>query len=171
MQIRKATLNDNLLLTELSRTTFYDTYHAYNTVEDMKEYMEEYLSVERISSEISTEFNLFYIAENEGVPIGYIKLRKSQPPEEIMHLPSIEIARLYAIKRYHGKGIGKSLIQYAFTKSIEQQIEVMWLGVWQKNETAISFYKNFGFEILKPAQFVLGKDIQDDWIMVKHFIV
>jgi ribosomal protein S18 acetylase RimI-like enzyme len=41
----------------------------------------------------------------------------------------------------------------------------MWLGVWEKNEHAIKFYEKWGFTIVGPRVFVLGSDVQNDFIM------
>ena len=39
--------------------------------------------------------------------------------------------------------------------------------MWEKNQRAIDFYKAFGFEKFDETRFLLGKDIQNDWLMKK----
>jgi len=46
--------------------------------------------------------------------------------------------------------------------------EIVWLGVWEKNNRAISFYKKWGFEKFGEHSFTLGDDIQNDWLMKKE---
>jgi ribosomal protein S18 acetylase RimI-like enzyme len=46
--------------------------------------------------------------------------------------------------------------------------EVVWLGVWEKNQRAIDFYLKFGFEKFGECDFLLGDDVQRDWLMKKH---
>jgi ribosomal protein S18 acetylase RimI-like enzyme len=41
----------------------------------------------------------------------------------------------------------------------------IWLGVWEKNERAIRFYDKWGFRKIGEKQFVLGRDVQTDFIM------
>ena len=43
----------------------------------------------------------------------------------------------------------------------------MWLGVWEKNLKGIRFYERFGFKKFSEHLFVLGNDIQTDWLMMK----
>lgn len=49
----------------------------------------------------------------------------------------------------------------------EHQHDYIWLGVWQQNEDAIAFYKKMGFAIVGTDTFLLGKDLQLDWVMGK----
>jgi ribosomal protein S18 acetylase RimI-like enzyme len=48
--------------------------------------------------------------------------------------------------------------------------DVIWLGVWEKNSRAISFYTKFGFKKFATHVFMLGDDAQTDWLMKKDLI-
>ena len=52
-------------------------------------------------------------------------------------------------------------IQYAAA----QGFDVLWLGVWEYNTKARNFYKDFGFVKFGEHPFVLGSDVQTDWMM------
>jgi ribosomal protein S18 acetylase RimI-like enzyme len=41
----------------------------------------------------------------------------------------------------------------------------VWLGVWEKNEKAIGFYKRNGFVEFDKHLFTLGTDVQTDIMM------
>ncbi len=47
--------------------------------------------------------------------------------------------------------------------------DVIWLGVWEKNPKAISFYKKFGFVEVGDQVFPLGNDPQRDIVMKRTF--
>lgn len=47
----------------------------------------------------------------------------------------------------------------------------MWLGVWEKNESAIRFYKGLGFVLHGAHSFYLGDEEQTDLIMIKSWDV
>ena len=49
----------------------------------------------------------------------------------------------------------------------EKNKEVLWLGVWEKNQRAIDFYTRWGFEKFDETTFLLGDDLQNDWLMRK----
>ena len=41
----------------------------------------------------------------------------------------------------------------------------IWLGVWEKNVRAINFYKKNGFVEFDTHQFILGDEVQTDYLM------
>ena len=43
----------------------------------------------------------------------------------------------------------------------------VWLGVWEKNEKALAFYKKHGFYRIGAHPFFVGNDEQTDYIMRK----
>lgn len=43
----------------------------------------------------------------------------------------------------------------------------MWLGVWEKNEPALVFYKRLGFRRIGEHSFYMGEDEQTDYLMAK----
>ena len=49
----------------------------------------------------------------------------------------------------------------------EQEKSSVWLGVWEKNDAALNFYKKLGFEAVGEHVFQLGDDPQRDIIMQK----
>jgi ribosomal protein S18 acetylase RimI-like enzyme len=58
--------------------------------------------------------------------------------------------------------MGKSL-EIAF----EKKKDTVWLGVWKQNKKAIDFYTAWGFTIFDECDFILGNDLQKDWLMKK----
>jgi ribosomal protein S18 acetylase RimI-like enzyme len=45
--------------------------------------------------------------------------------------------------------------------------DVLWLGVWERNPRAIAFYLRKGFERVGEHRFLLGSDLQLDWLMAR----
>ena len=50
---------------------------------------------------------------------------------------------------------------------MERNKEKIWLGVWEKNENAIAFYKKMGFVQTGAHSFYMGDEEQMDFIMTK----
>jgi ribosomal protein S18 acetylase RimI-like enzyme len=46
-----------------------------------------------------------------------------------------------------------------------KRVNILWLGVWEKNPRAINFYKKNGFEEFDKHIFRLGNDEQTDIMM------
>ncbi len=167
IHIRYATAKDAVMIADLSRQTFYDTFAAQNTKEDMDKFMNEQFTHSRLMEEVNAPENIFIIAEVNDEPVGYARMRESAPLLELDDLPSIEIARIYAVQSGIGKGIGSALMKKCIDIAYEIGKRIIWLGVWEKNERAISFYKRWGFEKFGEHDFVLGNDVQRDWMMKK----
>ncbi|HTE12726.1 MAG TPA: GNAT family N-acetyltransferase, partial [Chitinophagaceae bacterium] len=86
---------------------------------------------------------------------------------ELEDAEAIEIGRIYAVQKTIGLGVGKALMQACIGIAKEKNKQLIWLGVWERNQRAISFYSKFGFEKFGEHDFVLGNDVQTDWLMKK----
>jgi ribosomal protein S18 acetylase RimI-like enzyme len=61
------------------------------------------------------------------------------------------------------------LYEWANERAKEQSKESIWLGVWEKNPSAIAFYESLGFKKVGQHTFLFGNDEQIDYIMEKTF--
>lgn len=155
-------------LTELqnvSRQTFYETFSALNTEENMKDYFEKNLSDEQLKKEIQTVGSFFYLAENQNQTVGYLKLNFGESQTEFKNHNFCEIERIYVLKAFQEKKIGKQILEFAIKKAKLAETENLWLGVWEENHKAIEFYKRNGFEVFDKHIFKLGEDNQTDLLM------
>lgn len=166
--VRLATTTDALLIAELSRKTFYETFAGMNTRENMDKFMSGQFSVDKLVSEVMSNAYLFFIAYVNEKPAGYLKLSENNSPEELGGRPAIEICRIYADNSFIGKGVGKALMEKALQVAAEKSKEIVWLGVWEQNQRAIDFYTRWGFEKFGTHIFQLGDDPQTDWLMKKE---
>lgn len=162
---RIATVDDATLLTEISRNTFYDTYHLQNTKENMDLFLEQNLQFNSIQNELTDPDNIFILIYDGNELSGYAKLSEKNVPQLSKDSSAMEISRFYTIKEKIGKGIGKILMEECISKAKEKIKQIIWLCVWQQNHRAIAFYKKSGFEIFAEYCFVLGNEKQDDWLM------
>lgn len=163
--IQKITLNEVEALQAISRLTFYETFADVNTEENMSYYLENELSLERLSEELSNPNSEFYFAFCEDEVIGYLKINYKSAQNEHKTANSIEIERIYVKKIFLGKKVGKSLLEHALDLAKQKQHAFIWLGVWEENHRAIHFYKKFGFEEYDKHIFTLGEDSQTDILM------
>jgi diamine N-acetyltransferase len=153
------------LIADLSRQTFYDTFASQNTPADMDKFMNEQFTKEALMIEVGNEENIFLLASVDNEIAGYVKLRDGKTRPEFENISSIEIARIYAVSKKIGKGIGSAMMQECIAIAKKKNKEVIWLGVWKENKMAIDFYKRWGFEIFGEQDFLLGNDWQKDWLM------
>lgn len=167
LSIRIATREDARLIADISHLTFYETFASANTREDMEKFLNEQFTKGRLMMEVGVPENIFLLAYHNGDLAGYAKLRDSRYPASLGDLKALEIARLYAMPHKIGKGIGSLLMQECLRIAVESGKEAVWLGVWEQNQRAIEFYRRWGFEKFDETDFLLGNDLQRDWLMKK----
>jgi diamine N-acetyltransferase len=164
--IKTATLQDVEALCQIGAKTFVETYAEQNTPENLQNYLEEKFNEKQISDEILTDKTIFLLVELNNETIGYAKMRVNlvENPDP----KALEIERIYVAKAFHGQKFGAVLMQKCIDVSREKKYQSLWLGVWEYNPKAISFYKKWGFEIFGTHIFQLGDDAQTDFLMKKN---
>lgn len=168
MNIKKCTLNELSSLQEICRRTFAETYGSQNTAENMKKYMDSAYSDEVLSEELSSPDSVTYIAYENSSPIGYMKLNRKGEQTESGYKNSLELQRIYIIPEAKGHGVGSRFIELAEKTAKRLGLEYVWLGVWEKNSAAITFYEDKGFKRFSEHTFVLGDERQTDFLMRKY---
>jgi ribosomal protein S18 acetylase RimI-like enzyme len=134
----------------------------------MDKFMAEQFTYPRLMEEVGKPESIFLLAYYNNEAVGYARLRKSANPDRLGDMPAIEIARIYAVQEAIGKGVGKALMQECMAIAGKEGKQLIWLGVWEKNLKAIDFYSRWGFEKFGEHEFVLGDDVQIDWLMKKR---
>lgn len=169
IEIRKATLSDIRLLQDIGRKTFFETFSESNSQENMKKYLEDGFSIEKLTEELNNKHSEFYFAVMDEKVLGYLKLNFGTSQTELKDSNSLEIERIYVLQEYHGKKVGQVLYEKAMQVANEKEVIYVWLGVWEKNPRAIRFYEKNGFVEFDKHIFKLGNDEQTD-IMMKKFL-
>jgi ribosomal protein S18 acetylase RimI-like enzyme len=167
IRIIEATKNEAALIADLSRQTFYDAFAADNTQADMDKFLNEQFTREKLMEEVGAPGNIFLLAYEGDEAVGYARLRETPNPVQLEDGVALEIARIYAMQKSIGKGVGSALMEQCIEIARQQQARVIWLGVWEKNFKAIAFYNKWGFERFSEHVFMVGNDPQTDWLMKK----
>lgn len=167
IEVKRASASDIGELQAIGRQTFFETFSAENTEEDMQKYLAEGFSKEKLAAELNDLNSEFYFALLDDSVIGYLKLNYGQSQTEIKDNDALEIERIYVLKEFHGKKVGQLLYERAMQVAQQMNASYVWLGVWEKNPRAISFYRKNGFVEFGKHIFKLGNDEQTD-IMMKR---
>jgi ribosomal protein S18 acetylase RimI-like enzyme len=165
IEIKKATLNDIDQLQKIGRQTFQETFSESNSEENMKSYLEEGFSSEKLTTELNDNNSEFYFASLDNEVIGYLKINFGASQTELKDSKALEIERIYVSKDFHGKSVGQLLYDKAIQMAKLKNVAYVWLGVWEENPRAISFYKKNGFVEFDKHIFKLGNDEQTDIMM------
>ena len=165
IEIKNIGITELKQLQEIGRQTFSETFSVGNTEENMKNYLEEGFSDEKLSQELNDPNTAFYFAKQDDDVIGYLKLNFGASQTELKDESALEIERIYVLKDFHGKSVGQVLYNKAIDIAKEKKTKYVWLGVWEENPRAIRFYKKNGFVEFDKHIFKLGDDEQTDIMM------
>lgn len=145
--IRPITNNDVAILAAIAKQTFYDTFTGTCTEADMQSFLEEYFNETQLAKEVGNPDDLYFFAEADGTPVGYIRFMEDYSSLPLMkQWKSLELKRIYVLKEYHGLGIAQRLMDFMMDYAIKNEYKAVWLGVWEHNVRAQKFYEKYGFK-------------------------
>ena len=169
--IRKATVEDAALLADIGARLFEQTFGAQNSAEDMREYLASAFSEEVQREEIADPNRATVIAfDDAGTAIGFAMTRRGTRSNGLVAEQPVEVQRIYVDRASHGSGIGAALMNSCVEQGRVWNGDVLWLGVWQENPRAIAFYKRQGFEVVGVQEFMVGRDLQHDFVMARPLV-
>lgn len=164
-EIRNAHPADAEMLAGLGRRAFYEAFGIYNDPSDMQAYLDLAFDPARIREQLSDPAMTYLVASINGTPVGYAKLKRNTTVPELENEKVIQLERIYALQDFIGKKVGSTLMNSCIIIARSEGYHKMWLSVWQENDRAISFYKKYGFQVIGYKQFVIGKEVNEDYVM------
>ncbi|OLS33436.1 GNAT family N-acetyltransferase [Bacillus sp. MRMR6] len=167
IKIKKCTVEDLHKLQEISVETFNDTFKHQNSPENMKAYMEKAFNLPQLEKELTNNSSKFFFVYFNDEVAGYLKVNIDDAQSEEMGDESLEIERIYIRTQFQKHGLGKYLFNKAMEMATEHNKKKIWLGVWEKNENALAFYRKMGFVQTGAHAFYMGDEEQTDFIMEK----
>ena len=140
--------------------TIWREYYIPMVGKPQVDYMlENFQSVKAISNQHDGGFEYFIISFNT-VPVSYIAVKKE---EETLFL-----SKIYVLKNYRGKKIGKAAMQFIVEKAKIYQLNRIKLYVNVGNANAIIAYETLGFVKVDNLKVPIGEGFfTDDFIMEK----
>jgi len=166
--IRVASAADVEMLAEFAWRTFHDAFASMNSPGNMEAYRSQYLTLEKLSSQLADPRATFLIAEIEATPIAFAKLYGGDAPECVEGAAPVEIERFYVDRQFHGQGIAQTLMEVCFDRARQSGHKTVYLGVWENNHRAIAFYRKYGFDFVGSHIFQLGDEAQNDFWMERR---
>lgn len=163
--IHRVATDDTDRLQQIGRQTFYETFAAVNSPENMARYLEESFAAEKLAAELQNPNTAFYFALHAEKVIGYLKLNEDRAQTEIQEGRALEIERIYVAQAFHGRQVGQLLFEQALKVARQNTSDYIWLGVWEENRRAVAFYKKNGFIPFGTHIFTLGTAQQTDLMM------
>lgn len=165
IHISLADAGQALIITEIAKKTFMETYAESSVPENLQLYLDRHFTVEQIAAELADPACRFYLAWKDKQLAGFVKIRKDRQPKGIEGMKTLEIQRIYVLQEFQGFSVGKELIMLVKDIARAENDQVIWLQVWQKNEKAIQFYRKSGFVVYETANFEFGNEIHQDFLL------
>ena len=165
VQFRPCTIEDLSDLCSFSRDIFFETFKDACSPEDMDTFLDNKYNVDRIRSELLNPASSFFFLYMDSKLVGYIKINEAPAQTDIYDADALELERIYVSTEVQDSGLGSYLMEQTVTMAKQKGKKYIWLGVWEKNKKAISFYQKHGFSKIGTHEFVIGDDVQTDFIM------
>lgn len=149
IKIRNWTKEDFPIVKNILLTTWKNTY-TFIPEEDILTHFEKHYSEDRLIEILNDPFSKGIIAEVNSVPVGWLKLF-----EDIIN-KKFFVSSLYVLPEFQGFGLGKKLLNEAYSIAKEKQFNRVWLGVMKQNLKSLEWYQNLGFIFGEEEPFQMG---------------
>ena len=146
MSVRKATSEDALLLSDLSRDV--QSLHAQNYAGIFKIPHSPDFAISFFNEMLAEPAVSIFIAEENGEAIGYILCKLIERPENpfTFAMRFLLVEHISVRPAARGRGVGTALIKRAEMLAKELAAERIQLDSWDFNANAHSFFERLGFQ-------------------------
>ena len=152
-------------LREFSIQTYRDTFAGMCAPSDMAAYLAAAYDRSKLLRELRDTRSQFFFLSADGKLAGYLKLNEAPSQTDLNDPRSLEIERIYVSRAFQGQGLGGYLLGEAARIARERGKQYVWLGVWERNERALRFYRSHHFYAIGTHSFRMGEDVQTDFLM------
>jgi ribosomal protein S18 acetylase RimI-like enzyme len=168
-KIRRAALADAMALSEFGARTFFETFAADNTPENMSLHLTSAWSPDLQRAEIEDpQLDTLIAVDGNGALAGFAQLDSARVPAGVSTQKPVELKRFYIDKPWQGRGLARELMAAVERAAQARGARELWLGVWEQNPRAQAFYRKCGFRQVGTQVFVVGTDPQTDHVMLKE---
>jgi GNAT superfamily N-acetyltransferase len=154
-------------LADFAASTFRAAFAAENRPDNLARYLSRAYGVTQQSAELANPGINTLLAEVDGELAGYAQLRMGAAPNCVAGAAPLELWRFYVAGRWQGRGVAQALMHRVEMEARARGTQTLWLGVWERNERAKSFYRKCGFADVGSQVFMLGTDAQTDRVMAR----
>jgi GNAT superfamily N-acetyltransferase len=147
MNTRKVGLKDLKALQIIGERSYTPHYTHLWKPGGVEWYMNRCFSDATLEKEFADENIEYYIISAGDEDIGILKLilQKQVPDSEIEN--ALYLEKIYFVKEWTGKGIGRKLIEFAFERARELNRDCVWLMAMDTSDKPIAAYERAGFRI------------------------
>jgi ribosomal protein S18 acetylase RimI-like enzyme len=152
VSIRKADINDATLLFSLCRQSYIESFADHWNEGGLAWYLDKVYGLDVLERDLRNTRIGYFIAYHDNTPAGFMKVKRNSLLTDKIEGKHLEIEKLYFLTMYQRKGLGRELISTARQFAQEHGIDLIWLGVIDTNDRAISFYERNGFRFFDKVR-------------------
>ena len=162
VRIERVLTQDILTLQRVVEET-YLPYFRYLWHDEGTAYLAYINNVEVLAQHLAKPQHHYYFARLEDDTIaGYLKLIFDAPIPDTPFSHAVSLDKIYLTEAAKGKGIGKSLMEFADQQAQLAKAEYLWLRVMDSNAYNLDFYVKNGYKILYKRWLELA-NIKDEY--------
>jgi GNAT superfamily N-acetyltransferase len=165
IRIRRAQEHDALELSVLAERTFRAAFEQSNSPADMEKHCASHYGEALQLAEIRDSSRETWVAEAGVRLVAYAQLRLDAASPVISGERPVEVQRFYVDPSHHGAGLAHQLMAHVLARAETLGAAVVWLGVWERNQRALAFYRKWRFDVVGAHTFEVGDDPQRDLLM------
>lgn len=155
--IVRATEDDSLYLSELSKQTLIESHGRSASEKDMNQYILEKYNEETLKAELRDPGNIYHLLYYNGELVGFSKIILNIPYKEGVDKNMTKLDRIFLLKKVYDLKLGVALLMFNLELMKQQHQTGVWLYAWTENERAIKFYIRNGFKIVGSHDFKISE--------------
>lgn len=162
-QIRLAEAQDIPVIREIAEKSWLHTYPSLISNEQIFYMLDQIYSDKSLLHQMVKLEHHFALIEQAGQALGFASYSASRSK-----LDTLRLHKLYLRPEQHGHGLGRTIVEFVFSKALEFGFTQVELNVNRLNPT-VNFYKKLGFEIISEENVPIGPYYMNDYVMLKKF--
>jgi N-acetylglutamate synthase-like GNAT family acetyltransferase len=160
--IREATEADVNAILQIATDTWWPTYGALLSKEQITYMLNTIYSAEKVKEQIQSNSQTYLLLTEDEKPVAFAAYSQREDNADIYKLH-----KLYCLPVIQGKGYGKILINTVANKTKEAGKHILDLNVNRFNN-AKSFYEKMGFSVVYEEDIAIGPYWMNDYVMRKQ---
>jgi len=166
LHIQRLGPDDAAAYARIARETFYDSYASMSDPAMMAVHLHRNFSEPIQHAELLDPENTVLVARDaDGTCAGFVSLRTGAAPTCVIGHAPLQLARIYVVRQWHGRGAGPFLLQTSLDHAKLGGHDALWLQVWDRNMRARRFYEKHDFLPVGTHPYQFADEWEDDLVL------
>ena len=145
IHLQKITIKDIVVLKKLMQEIYPPAYQHYWT-DKGNWYINGLYNKDQIEKELKELDTTYCFVLFKNEIVGVLRVLWNYPNDKLPNKKSAKLHRLYLHQKTHGKGLGKTLLNWVENTAKKKQCKILWLETMNEQQQAFNFYKNSGYK-------------------------